>query len=464
MKLADLIAGLKADRDAKLAERNAHAQTLEDLRSQDEVDEVSVSEIRAKKNGLDAEIDVLSERIVELEAEQARDEAMVRLSAESTPVVTARAAYDQVARVGGEARTYNPETDRSGAMFLGDVLRNATFGDIDSRERLARHRQEELVERGAAIVQRGAVGTNAFAGLTIPQYLTDLVAPNAKAGRPLADIARKHVLPAEGMTVNIGRVTTGTEAAIQTSQNSGVTESSIDDTLLTLDVITNQAWQSVSRQAAERSTGALDVTVDDLVRGYHTRLDATLINQATTGLSAVAVANTYTDASPTAAELYPKVLAGLSAVEAALLDQASSGSVCVMHSRRWYWMQSQVSSSWPFVGQPGINVQQGGVNYGELYGAGFRGLLPNGTPVVVDNNIATNLGAGTNEDEIYIVNANEVHLWEDPSAPMFIRADQAGATDLKIPLVVYGYFAYTFNRYTGAAQKISGTGLVSPTF
>lgn len=160
MKLADLIAGLKADRDAKLAERNAHAQTLEDLRSQDEVDEVSVSEIRAKKNGLDAEIDVLSERIVELEAEQARDEAMVRLSAESAPVVTARAAYDQVARVGGEARTYNPETDRSGAMFLGDVLRNAMFGDIDSRERLARHRQEELVERGAAIVQRGAVGTH----------------------------------------------------------------------------------------------------------------------------------------------------------------------------------------------------------------------------------------------------------------------------------------------------------------
>lgn len=462
MTLKEIIAGLVADRDGKLAERNAHAQTLTDLRSQDEVDEVAVSELRGKKNALDAEIDVLNSRIAELETEQARDEAMARLQAETVPAAPLP-SYDRVARVGSEERTYHPGSDRDGSKFLSDIIANALFGDVDARERLARHRQEERVERGDAVT-RGAVGTSAFAGLTVPQYLTDLVAPSAKAGRPLADAARKHALPAEGMTVNISRVTTGTAAALQASQNAAVTESSIDDTLLTLDVLTNESWQRVSRQAVERSTGALDVTVDDLVRGYHTRLDATMITQATTGLSAAATGITYTDASPTAAELYPKILSGLSAVEAALLDQSSSGSIAVMHSRRWYWMQSQVSSSWPFIGQPGINYENGGVNYGALYGAGFRGLLPNGTPVIVDNNIATNLGDGTNEDEIYIVNANEVHLWEDPNAPMFIRADQAGATDLTIPLVVYGYFAYTFSRYSGAAQKVAGTGLVAPTF
>lgn len=461
MKITDLIAKVEQDRDAKLAARNAIASELEQLRSQDEVDEAIVTEKRAAKNALDAEIDALIERVADLKAEHERDEAMARLQRETAPAA-AKPAYDSVARVGKEERTYNPASDRTGSVFLQDVMRNAMFGDIDSRERLARHMSEERVER-SEYLSRAAVGTSAFAGLTVPQYLTDLVAPNAKAGRPLADVARKHDLPAEGMTVNISKITTGTTAAAHT-ENTAVTESAIDDTLLTLNVLTNENWQSVSRAAAERSTGALDVTIDDLVRGYHTLLDNRLINEASVGLTNVATSVAYTDASPTAAELYPKILSGLSAVEAALLDQSSSGSLAVMHSRRWYWMQSQVGTSWPFIGQAGLAQQQGGVNYGELYGKGFRGLLPNGTPVVVDNNIATNLGVGTNEDEIYIVNANECHLWEDPNAPMFIRADQAGATALNIPLVVYGFFAFTFNRYASAMQKIAGTGLVTPTF
>jgi HK97 family phage major capsid protein len=459
MKLQDLIDKAKADRAAKVAAHNVIADELGVLRSAETPDEVVISEKRAAKNAIADEVDAIDRQIAELEAEQSRDEAMERLAKESTPAAP-RPSYDRAARVGQEKRTYSPETDRTGAQFLQDVMRNAMFGDIDSRERLARHMSEERVERGDYLA-RAAVGTSAFAGLTIPQYLTDLVAPNAKAGRPLADVSRKHDLPAEGMTVNISKVTTGTTAAAHT-ENTAVTESSIDDTLLTLNVLTNENWQSVSRAAAERSTGALDVTIDDLVRGYHTLLDNRLINEATVGLTNKATAIAYTDASPTAAELYPKILAGLAAVEAALLDQSSSGSIAVMHSRRWYWMQSQVGTSWPFIGQAGLAQQQGGVNYGELYGAGYRGLLPNGTPVIVDNNIATNFG--TNEDEIYIVNANECHLWEDPNAPMFIRADQAGATALNIPLVVYGFFAFTFDRYAGAMQKVNGTGLILPVF
>jgi hypothetical protein len=31
-------------------------------------------------------------------------------------------------------------------------------------------------------------------------------------------------------------------------------------------------------------------------------------------------------------------------------------------------------------------------------------------------------------------------------------------------MVVYGYAAYSFRRYTNGHQKISGTGLVTPTF
>lgn len=93
----------------------------------------------------------------------------------------------------------------------------------------------------------------------------------------------------------------------------------------------------------------------------------------------------------------------------------------------------------------------------------MRGVLPNGTPVIVDNNIATNLGAGTNEDEIYILSRRESHLWEDASAPMLIRAEQTNAASLGVLFVVYGYFAYTHARYSHA-QKLNGTGLVTPTW
>ena len=170
-----------------------------------------------------------------------------------------------------------------------------------------------------------------------------------------------------------------------------------------------------------------------------------------------------TAASPTAAELYPRVIESLSGVEAALLDQATGDNVAVMHSRRWYWMQNAMGSTWPLITQPGTIAQTLGANYAEAYGRGVRGILPNGTPVIVDNNIATGLGAATNEDEIYIGDRNEFHLWEDPDAPMYIRAEQPKAASLGVLLVVYGYFAYTHQRYAHA-RKISGTGLVAPTF
>ena len=122
-----------------------------------------------------------------------------------------------------------------------------------------------------------------------------------------------------------------------------------------------------------------------------------------------------------------------------------------------------MTSTWPMIAQQGIPTQAG-VNYAQRYGSGFRGLLPNGLAVVVDNNLPTNLGAGTNEDSILVVPTEESFLWEDPAAPQFIRAEQTAAASLGVLLVLYGYFAYTLRRYSNSHQEITGTGLVAPTF
>lgn len=394
-------------------------------------------------------------------AEEAADKALQERTADPVTTAGAKPAYDRVARVGQEERTYHKGNDRRGAGFVRDVISQFLYRDLESEQRLLNHMREERVERGQYLTR--AVGTGAFAGLTVPQYLTDMYAPAVAALRPFADICNRHDLPPSGMTVNISRITTASGVALQASENSAVQETNMDDTLLTENVLTAAGQQTVSRQAIDRGTGIEEVVLDDLFRRYATTLDSTLLNQATTGLTNVAQAVTYTDTSPTAPELWPKILNAAANSEAALLAQAMPNYV-VMHSRRWFWMQSQVGTSWPFIGQPGIPTQAGGMNAGVGYNQGNRGMLPNGMPVIVDNNIATNLGSGTNEDEIYVVASDECHLWEDPQAPVFIRAEQPAAANLGVLLVLYGYFAYSFRRYTNGQSKISGTGLVTPSF
>lgn len=460
MTLAEMIAAQRAKLAAAMTARQAAQDALLALRNDPNLTEEAVTSATAKRDAADGVVDAEREKLDGFEREAKRDAELAEMSARVGQGGTARdlPAYDTVARTGQEPRTYTRESDPRGAGFERDVAA-AFLGDFDARDRLSRHQREESVERPGQI---RAAGTGAFAGLVVPQYLTELYAPAAKARRPFADAIRKHPLPAQGMTVNLSRITTATSTAIQT-ENSAASETDIDDTLMTINVQTNAGQQTLSRQAIERGAGVEAVTLDDLFRTYHTTLDSTLLNQATNGLTNVATSIAYTDASPTVAELYPKLSQASAAVEAAMLDMASGDNIAVMHSRRWYWLQQAMISTWPGIGQPGMVMQSLGQNYAETYGAGVRGILPNDTPVIVDNNIATNLGAGTNEDEIYILDRMESHLWEDPSAPMYIRAEQTKAASLGVLMVVYGYFAYTHARYSHA-QKLGGTGLVTPTW
>lgn len=96
------------------------------------------------------------------------------------------------------------------------------------------------------------------------------------------------------------------------------------------------------------------------------------------------------------------------------------------------------------------------------YENGLSGVLST-VGVILDANIPTNLGGGT-EDAIIGVTASELHLWEDPGAPLLIRTDEALSNQLSVRFVVYGYSAFTAGRYPGAHGTIGGTGLATPTF
>lgn len=453
---------------ARLAARALATAAIETVRADPSAtDEQARSAVDAR-TAIDAEIDLLRAAGTEIEAEIVRDDAMEALQNSIVPGSGARNSAvlpgnGEHVRVGAEPRAYSRESDRTGRQFMRDVALQAMHGNRanESNERLDRHMAEVRVEQAEYLTR--AAGTGAFAGLVVPQYITEMYAPLARTMRPLADAMNHHDLPADGMTLNLSRITTGTSAALQATENSAVSNTDIDDTLLTIPVQTVAAQQTLSRQAVERGTGTEDVTVQDMFRAYASTLDATLINQAVTGLAASATLQTFTT-PVTNVGLYAQVVKAQAGVEGIMLNMASGENIVAMHSRRWYALQSALSTSTPMIAQPGIMALMSGTNYAEKYGSGARGLLPNDAPVIVDNNIVTNLGAGTNQDEVYVADRNECHLWEDPSAPVFIRAEQPAAASLGILFVLYGYFAYTFSRYPGQAQKISGAALVPPAF
>jgi hypothetical protein len=98
-----------------------------------------------------------------------------------------------------------------------------------------------------------------------------------------------------------------------------------------------------------------------------------------------------------------------------------------------------------------------------MYGNSGYSIL--GLPVYTDATVSVVQGSGTDQDTIYIGNSQELHLWEQGSGePMMLRFEQPKAAELDVTMIVYGYSAFTANRYPNAWAQINGTGLVTPTF
>lgn len=480
MTLAELIQRMRDDINARIAEYNDKTRALNELRAADEPDEAEITVLTDERALVESKIGVLKGRLKDLEAEAVRDQAIQELLSEpltltdaGRALAAARAGVETVSTVRvTEARTYTRETDPKGDMFLRDVVADYLNMRGDGALRLTRHMQEEMSLRGQAITrEERAVSTGGAPGLVVPQYLVDLYAAKGRPGRHFADQCRHHDLPETGMTVYIPRQIAKTSVGIQAAENTAVSETDYADELISVPVRTAAGSQTVSRQVAERSLGTLDITFEDLMRAYDTDLDNQLLNAASWGLLAVSNVIAYTDASPTFAGLYGKILQGISLSEDTMQDLSDDDFLVLSRGRRWAWMKNQWSPNrlviQPGGGGPGI----GGVDDQVSYADGRRGSLPDGTAVVTDNNLPANLGAGTNQDPVIVVARREAHLWEDPASPIFVRAEQTQAKKLGIDLVLYGYYAGLFNRVVddqgspkSVHQAIYGTGTIAPTF
>lgn len=433
-----------AELDAVLAAPEAEARDLNAEESE------AFAQKRDAVKACSADIEAREARIAELVSLAEARASFEARAKELAPSATS-------VRVGREELTYRAD---SGASFIRDAYAAEVRGDFAARQRIERHMAEMAVEHRAS-------DTGAFSGLVVPQYLTDQVAPFARAGRPFADAVRNLPLPAEGLSVNISRITTGATEAAQSSENSSVSSTDMDDTLLTVPVRTIAGQQDVSRQAIERGTGIDTVVIQDLVSAYATQLDAQIIGGAGTsgthtGVLSVSGINavTFTSASPTAALLFPKIA---DAVQRVNSNRFMPANLIVMHPRRWAFLLASVDGQNRPLVVPDANAPMNAYGTGTNAGAGIVGSLL-GIPVLVDANIPTNLGAGTNEDRIIVTYAPDLCLWEQSGSPLQLRFEQTLGGQLTVKMVVFGYSAFTGGKYPAGVSVISGTGLVTPSF
>jgi HK97 family phage major capsid protein len=427
-RAADEVRDLTEDEDKNLADFQDRASTLdrriEDLRQMQEAT-LKADAMRAEVRALNAENPT---------EEPATGQAVVK----------------------EEPLTYRQDNQKD-VSFVKDFIDSVVSKDVAASERIQRHQQEMVLTRDGT--------TASFAGLVVPQYLTDLAAPLARAGRPFADQCRNLPLPDSGMTLNISRVTTGSTAAIQATENSAISETDVDDTLLTSNISTIASGQQLSRQAMERGTGIDALVTGDMASAMSTTLDNQLINGSGSsgqllGISQVSGINgvTYTDASPTAAEFYKKLLDAIQQINSGIYR---APDLIVMHPRRAAWLASESDGNQRPLVVPVANVPQNTIGTGPVAGYGNTGLQIAGIPIVTDANIRTDLGAGT-EDAVYVVSRGDMLLFED--GDMMMRMDETAGLNLTLTLVMYSYVGFVPGRYPKAISAITGTGLIAPTF
>lgn len=446
----------------KLDEYNGIAAQLGGIRErQDSLTDAEtslVAVLRERKRKIGLELDALK-------AERERDAAVDKLAQQHVPA--ARSPYDGVARVHHAERTYRPDDAQRGAPgFLSDLYRGQVLHDPAANERLSRHGHEVEVDRPDLLTRAGTTGN--VSGFVPPAYLTDLWAELARAGRPVANLCTRMPLPEAGMTVNVPRVTTGTTVGVQASENASLATQDIDDTLLTVNVNTIAGYTDVSRQAVERGIGVEQLVLTDLASDYNSKLDAQVISGSGSsgqhlGLLNVSGTNTvtYTDASPTVPELWPKLA---DAVRQIVSQRYTGATGIVMTPLTWGWLLAATDTS----GRPLIDASANGSGHNTMGTSsapqyeGAAGTIY-GVPVYLSGNVPINLGSGTNETRIIAADFRDTVLFEDNGgAPVQLRFDAPLSSSLGVRLLAYGYSAFAGGRQPKAVSVIGGTGLILP--
>lgn len=457
-RLAELVEQRSALADAL---NGTYAEARSANRDLNEAEQAAYNEARAALVAHDATMDEVRGRLADAEEDERRSAAAAATAAEFGSTGSEERGQRSPAAVGSEPGVYRKDGQHS--YFRDLALVGLGRGDTrGASERLARNNHEVQVETRALSTTDGAGGD-----FVPPLWMINDYVELARTARPTADRVRNEVLPTGTDQVNIPKIVTGTAVAEQATQNTAVQNTDATTGTVAANVATLAGQQVIPVQLIEQSPINMDsILLQDLAYDYAAKVDLFVLNNNATNKKGLLQeigtnAATYTSASPTVAGFYSQVA---NAVQLVTTNRFMPPDTIVMHPRRWAWLLAAADSN----GRPLILPAANGNGFnalGAMNGvAGANGVVGNlaGLDVIVDPQVPTNLGAGTNQDPVIVMRASDSILWE--GAPHAEAFRETKADQLSVLLRFYRYAAFTTARYTKSVSVINGTGLVAPTF
>ena len=345
----------------------------------------------------------------------------------------------------GEDLTY-----QDGKMSLfGDIMRASTQGGKSGKEAQARL-DEFYGEKANEYVE----GTDAAGGFLVRPEFLGYVPPRTRPFTLLDIIPEVRVRTDQIEFVKgTASETAGWSAELATKiQAANQTFASV-----TASIFTVAAYALSSNQLLEDSS--VDVIIrDQLERGVRKVVETAILNGTGTGqplgiLGTSGVnSRPYTDASPTVGELLPVIATAITDV---MDNHLSSPTHIVMRPQTWTKIITDASATGTFtfgagVADPGARTASDPFPNRSLFGL----------PVILTAQMPSNLGAGTNETRIIVMDANE---------QLFLNR-----SDMEVALSEHVFFlanqtvfrgerrvGFTAGRYPQSITVISGTGLIN---
>jgi HK97 family phage major capsid protein len=406
------------------------------------------------------EIRSLDARISELEFQEKR-EANAAASRVASGEVGPATGLQRGYHVGG-GTTYTPAPQSP--SFFADLY-NATRGDANASDRLRRNNVENGTEQ-RALASNVTGGASEFAP---PLWQIENFVALARPGRVTANLFHQEPLPNGVSSVNIPKVSTGTTEAVQTAQNTSLSQTDMTTTSLSTGITTIGGKAVISLQLLLQGGGpGFDqVILKDLAADYSKQSGIQALYGSGTGgqlrgyfTPASTNIVTWTQATPTVAGFYGQLAKLQSQIYS---SRFVAPDTVVMHPRRWAWFASGVDSQ----GRPLVvpTDSSGGFNsMASTMGSVEAGHVGNvlGMQVYTDPNIATNVGAGTNQDQVLMTVRDDIWMYE---GSMRMEAfDAPYADSAGILYRVMNFLGMIPDRYLASLGQITGTGLVSPVF
>jgi HK97 family phage major capsid protein len=408
-----------------------------------------------------ADLAALDEQIAECREDLARSQMPAHLSRLSlNPQTNSRNTMTNHA----DARDLVYRRGDHRQSWCRDLIRLSLNLDSDgeSRARLSSHAQQ-VVDHPAFQEHRDLSRVDGSGGYAVPPaWLMNQYIELARPGRAFANLVQRQPLPGGTDSINIPKVLTGTSTAIQTADNTPVTDVDLTDTFINAPVRTISGQQGVAIQLLDQSPIAFDDLVfRDLIADYASQLDQQCLYGSGANGQVLGVNNTpgIGTIAVSTVDINGVYSAIANAIQLVHTTRFQPPEVVVMHPRRWGWFLSLLDAQQRPLFLPDANRPYNAAGILEEVASQQVVGSIQGLPVVTDPNIATTSGAGT-EDIIYVLRASDVVLWESG-----IRArvlPETKAQNLTVLLQLYGYLAFSAGRYPQSVVEI--TGLTAPTW